>query len=333
MKMFLKKRMKKAGLFVLAAMAAAALCGCGNGSKAVEYLEDMEEFSNGYHTAFIHLNQDWITVEGGDEFSLTAGNVYSGEMAKLEQAPKNMSTDITSMDDWKQAVEDAYGISDIEAADSIEVPGMTSVSVYNATFGSDEYKQDAYIVYGETDYAYYFIMYTAAEMNDEKKAAFEASCSTFRERDEVKYLKDMLEFANNDNTVFIHLNQDWGTLDAGGGHLIAGNEDLSEWAEVRQIPKNKDNEGFSADDLILATEEAYGLSDVEAADSIEVPGMTSVSVYSAVISADGGTANVYIVCGETDYAYYTIMYIADEMNDEKKAAFAASCFTFREEVQ
>lgn len=58
---------------------------------------------------------------------------------------------------------------------------MTNVTAITGRMSVDSAEVDAYIVYGETDYAYYSMAYAADKMNDSKIASFKVSCSKFRE--------------------------------------------------------------------------------------------------------------------------------------------------------
>lgn len=198
--MFLKKNVKKTmacGLIVMTA--AASLYGCGGGEKAgsagaaggaaaeatteaaVDYLADMKEFSTPDGTAHIHLNKDWVTEDVGSDTFITAGSTDGSEAVLFMQFPKGGIYGVNSMDTLLTLVEQSYGMTDVVDTTAVEVPGMTSISTYNGKMQADGTTAEVYMVCGETDYAYYSMGYVTDKMTDELKAAFEASCSTFRE--------------------------------------------------------------------------------------------------------------------------------------------------------
>lgn len=51
-----------------------------------------------------------------------------------------------------------------------------------------------------------------------------------------------------------------------------------------------------------------------------------------MLTLEGETAHAYLVYGETDYAYYTLMFGAGYMNDDVIAEANASCLKFAEQV-
>ena len=164
-----------------AALASAALQGCR--AKTPEYmLARMQEFSTPDDTASIYLDKSWKTQEAPMDGWLIAASSREDNAVFLLQFIKNgLSSQAGSMEDVKDIIKTSYNLSGETKAEAPEVPGMTNVTAITGRMSVDSAEVDAYIVYGETDYAYYSMAYAADKMNDSKIASFKVSCSKFRE--------------------------------------------------------------------------------------------------------------------------------------------------------
>ena len=176
------KPKKLALLFCLtAALASAALQGCG-AKTPEDMLARMQEFSTPDDTASIYLDKSWKTQEAPMDGWLIAASSREDNAVFLLQFIKNgLSSQAGSMEDVKDIIKTSYNLSGETKAEAPEVPGMTNVTAITGRMSVDSTKVDAYIVYGETDYAYYSMAYAADKMNDSKIASFKVSCSKFRE--------------------------------------------------------------------------------------------------------------------------------------------------------
>lgn len=176
------KPKKLALLFCLtAALASAALQGCG-AKTPEDMLAQMQEFSTPDDTASIYLDKSWKTQEAPMDGWLIAASSREDNAVFLLQFIKNgPSSQAGSMEDVKDIIKTSYNLSGETNAEAPEVPGMTNVTAITGRMSVDSTKVDAYIVYGETDYAYYSMAYAADKMNDSKIASFKVSCSKFRE--------------------------------------------------------------------------------------------------------------------------------------------------------
>ena len=176
------KPKKLALLFCLtAALASAALQGCG-AKTPEDMLARMQEFSTPDDTASIYLDKSWKTQEAPMDGWLIAASSREDNAVFLLQFIKNgLSSQAGSMEDVKDIVKTSYNLSGETKAEAPEVPGMTNVTAITGRMSVDSAEVDAYIVYGETDYAYYSMAYAADKMNDSKIASFKVSCSKFRE--------------------------------------------------------------------------------------------------------------------------------------------------------
>lgn len=176
------KPKKLALVFCLtAALASAALQGC-RAKPPEDMLARMQEFSTPDDTASIYLDKSWKTQEAPMDGWLIAASSREDNAVFLLQFIKNgLSSQAGSMEDVKDIIKTSYNLSGETKAEAPEVPGMTNVTAITGRMSVDSAEVDAYIVYGETDYAYYSMAYAADKMNDSKIASFKVSCSKFRE--------------------------------------------------------------------------------------------------------------------------------------------------------
>ena len=164
-----------------AALASAALQGC-RAKTPEDMLARMQEFSTPDDTASIYLDKSWKTQEAPMDGWLIAASSREDNAVFLLQFIKNgLSSQAGSMEDVKDIIKTSYNLSGETKAEAPEVPGMTNVTAITGRMSVDSAEVDAYIVYGETDYAYYSMAYAADKMNDSKIASFKVSCSKFRE--------------------------------------------------------------------------------------------------------------------------------------------------------
>ena len=176
------KPKKLALVFCLtAALASVALQGC-RAKTPEDMLARMQEFSTPDDTASIYLDKSWKTQEAPMDGWLIAASSREDNAVFLLQFIKNgLSSQAGSMEDVKDIIKTSYNLSGETKAEAPEVPGMTNVTAITGRMSVDSAEVDAYIVYGETDYAYYSMAYAADKMNDSKIASFKVSCSKFRE--------------------------------------------------------------------------------------------------------------------------------------------------------
>lgn len=159
----------------------AALQGC-RAKTPEDMLARMQEFSTPDDTASIYLDKSWKTQEAPMDGWLIAASSREDNAVFLLQFIKNgLSSQAGSMEDVKDIIKTSYNLSGETKAEAPEVPGMTNVTAITGRMSVDSAEVDAYIVYGETDYAYYSMAYAADKMNDSKIASFKVSCSKFRE--------------------------------------------------------------------------------------------------------------------------------------------------------
>lgn len=179
-------RNKKTGriisFFMILVLALTMLQGCGGKPATTEeLLADMQEFATPDGSASIYLNKDWVTEDVGSETFITAGSKDGKEAVLLMQFPKGGIYPIDSRESLEELVETSYGMTDAQDADMISVPGMSNIKAVTCKVESDGTTAAGYLIYGETDYAYYSIGFIANKINDKNKASFAASLSKFAE--------------------------------------------------------------------------------------------------------------------------------------------------------
>lgn len=164
------------------------LQGCGTEKTQEDILAGMKEFVTPDGSASIYLDQDWEEEDLGVsqydiDYWMGAVSPKNDEIAILMQFPRQSAQKLAStMDEVKELVESNYSISGEEEVTELpEVPGMTNIEVVKGRISNMGVSCDAYIIYGETDYAYYCLLYGANNMDDEMIATIKASCSQFKE--------------------------------------------------------------------------------------------------------------------------------------------------------
>ena len=231
--MFMKKIKRQALIFCLALTCSAMLLqGCGdksskkdsavsensqkttNGDEASkDYLSDMKAFSTTDKTVSIYFDQDWQTEDLEMDFWLGAGNKKGDKAAAILQFPKNGANMMAnSIEMVAEMVEASYNVSDKESTTAPSVPGMSEITAYTCKMTAGGVTGGAYLIYGETSYAYYALTYIADKLTDEDIASFNASCSKFQENPpEVEdnfssEMTDTLRWFNAAYAVLIDLN-------------------------------------------------------------------------------------------------------------------------------
>ena len=142
----------------------------------------------------------------------------------------------------------------------------------------------------------------------------------------------MKEFTSADGAVSVSMNDKWALEDMGVDSWIAAfTEDGSEGIVVMQMPKHLYNiDGIAG--LKGMVEESFTASEATQTDAPAVPGVNNVEAYRCVVTASGVKGQGIAVYGETDYAYYGIVYAAKKINDSKTEYFNRVCGTLKETV-
>lgn len=174
-----KKQFAAIGIAVM--MATAFIQGCG--AKTPEaMLAAMKEFKTADGSVSIQLDKAWETEDLGMDSWLAAGSSRGDKAAIIMQFPKKGSAKLaSSMDEVIEIVSDNYKVSELTASTAPEIPGMAEVTANTCKISIDGDTADSYLVHGETDYAYYALLFAANRMNDMTLRSFQTSCTTFQE--------------------------------------------------------------------------------------------------------------------------------------------------------
>ncbi len=168
------KKVKRS--MVLAAVALALiLTGCGGAVV-------MKEFTSADETVSIQMSEKWTAEDmgAGSEGWVAAANANGSDAVIVMQLPKNVYGTI-DMDDWQDLINNSYAVSGAETIENPSVPGMEVVAAYSCAVTADGVKGEGRILYGETDYAYYNILYVALKINAAKTEYFNNVCASFQE--------------------------------------------------------------------------------------------------------------------------------------------------------
>lgn len=144
----------------------------------------------------------------------------------------------------------------------------------------------------------------------------------------------MKEFSSEDQTVSIQMNEEWKVEDMGEGSegwIAALSDDESQGMIVMQLPKSLYSGNIvDLDGVKEIVTSSYSISDQELVENPSVSGMDVKETYSCVMSADGVTGKGRVLYGETEYAYYSILYVANRINDAGVEYFNQACGSFKE---
>lgn len=258
------------------------LVGCG--SKEVV----MKEFTSKDQTVSIQMNETWSIEDlgAGAEGFIGAMSKDGSEVGIVAQMSKNIyGATITDMDIWKEMVRSIYPVFGEKLVDNPAVPGMEVAGTYSCTMTIDEVNGSGYLLYGETDYAYYCILYAATKLNTTKTEYFYKMCESFKETapevEEAFEHTDTIQWFNNTCAVLTAVNN-WDYTIFGGMPVSDTGKNavqtlLSEWWDVTDHETAKETmdwllgEGhrvsFAEDMGVL---EEIGLADVPEAERVDM---------------------------------------------------------------
>lgn len=167
---------------------AGGLTACGqsvNGGSAAsteDILADMKEYTSESGTLSIYLEDGWTTQDLGIDTWLGVQSQSNADEVVVTQLPKNQYNGaVNTLEDLQAMMEESFQITDAQPTDAPEVAGLTNLSAVTCNISSGTATGEAYIIYGESDYAFYMLAYSSKTITDENKASFDASCSTLKE--------------------------------------------------------------------------------------------------------------------------------------------------------
>lgn len=269
-------------LCVLTLLVAVCLQGCGGPKSQEELLANMQEFATADGSAAIYLDKDWKIEDMGIEYFMCAANESGTRIAILMQFQKSgVNQMASSLDEVKDLIKTSYGYSASgESQEAPQVPGMTNVQAERGTAQVEGTSAEIYLVYGETDYAYYAILYGANSMNDNEIAYAKASCSKFSENAPEEEdattveLTDTVRWFNASYAVLTELNgwdyNRFAGLPANDESKVLEQESLKEWWDV--------TDRATADETLeWALTEGHRAGFVENMSYLEENGMSDVA--------------------------------------------------------
>lgn len=271
------------GAMVLAVLLALVLGGCG--SKEVV----MKEFISEDETVSISMDENWRVEDmgAGTEGWLAAFNDDDSEGIIVMQAAKGLyGANVADMDAWKELIESSYPMSEMEEIEAPAVSGMNVSDAYKCEVTAEGVKGAGRVLYGETDYAYYCILYAAPRINSSGEAYFKNVCATFKETaPEIENAStvestDTIQWFNNTCAVLTAINgcdyTMFGGLPANDESLETIQALLTEWWDVTDNQSADETlewlltEGHRvsfADDMVYLTE--IGVADVAPEERVD----------------------------------------------------------------
>ncbi|NBJ93279.1 DUF1266 domain-containing protein [Parablautia muri] len=175
----MKKLKKKAAVLAIALLL--LVTGCGNSKKEIV----LKEYTSEDETVSIQMDESWkveaVNDESGSEGWISAFTEDDSEGIVVMQLTKSVYGAGVDMDRFKEVIESTYPMSEMEDMEAPSVPGMAVDSAYSCDVTAEGVKGAGRVVYGETDYAFYCILYAVPEMDDQKEEYFKNVCGTFKE--------------------------------------------------------------------------------------------------------------------------------------------------------
>lgn len=173
-------------LTALTVSMAVGLNACGQTTKETatdeEILADMKEYSSESGSVSIYLDGNMTTQDLGVDTWIGAESANSSDEVVIAQLPKNYyNGSINTLDDLQDMMEESFQITDAQSTDAPTISNLSNISAITCTLNSGTASGDGYIIYGESDYAFYMLAYSSTSITDEKKRSFDISCSTLNE--------------------------------------------------------------------------------------------------------------------------------------------------------
>ncbi len=271
--------MKRVMKSVMAAvvMLTLVLAGCGN-TEVV-----MKEFTSEDGTVSIQFNEKWEQEDmgSGAEGWIAGVSENGSDAVMVMQMAKNIyGTNIADMDDWKDMINAFYPMSEMTSIDNPSVPGMDVAETYRCSVTVENITGEGRILYGETEYAYYSILYVAVKMNAADEEYFNNVCASFKEaapeigETAAAESTDTIQWFNNTCAVLTAANR-WDYTLFGGAPADDNSKSmvqslLSEWWDVTDRETAEETM-----DWIL--EEGHRVSFAEDLDTLAEAGLAEVS--------------------------------------------------------
>ncbi|WWR16628.1 DUF1266 domain-containing protein [Lachnospiraceae bacterium JLR.KK008] len=138
------------------------------------------------------------------------------------------------------------------------------------------------------------------------------------------------EFKAENETFSIQMDETWSAESMGDDGILAiFSKDETRGIIVAQFPKNM---GYSDMETVKdSVETTFTMNSVTAAEApASIPGLENLSADMSGIVLEGQSEECYTVYGESEYAYYSFIYIAKKVSDKKVGQFQEVCASFVE---
>ncbi len=156
--------------------------GVGENDGAKDLTEDMKEFTSKDGSVSIMLDKSWVSSDAGLDSWMMIGSPVTNDGLVLMQFLKDSSLfSITGIEDMKSSATSQEEASNVKDTDAPSIPGMRSLEAQTFTLTQNGQSAEVFAIYGETDYAYYSLMYTVEELDDDTMAFINASSATFKD--------------------------------------------------------------------------------------------------------------------------------------------------------
>lgn len=154
---------------------------CGQVTEE-DILANMKEYTSESGSVSICLDNTWTTQDLGNDTWLGAQSKSGGDEVVVSQLPKNQyNGSINSLEDLKALMEESFHVEDENSEDAPKIPGLSNLSAITCKLSTETGSGEGYIIYGESDYAYYMFVYSSKIISDNEKKKFDVSCGTLKE--------------------------------------------------------------------------------------------------------------------------------------------------------
>ncbi|MDE7444951.1 MAG: DUF1266 domain-containing protein [Lachnospiraceae bacterium] len=168
-------RAKKSWMILIMLMAV-LLTACSSKSGTI-----MREFSSADKTVAIRMDESWNSEDMGVENWVAAFTGDETEGIVVMQMPKTAYNNISDIGGLRDMVEESFSVSGVEEMEKPEISGLSGIEAYKGRVNLEDVNGDGFIVYGETEYAYYSILYAAPALDEKKTEYFQQVCATLKE--------------------------------------------------------------------------------------------------------------------------------------------------------
>jgi len=183
------KSEKRIWTVILVIFVAAMAAGCGG--KGIPE----KQFYSADGSVSILLAEDWRQKDAGMDNWIGASNRNGQDGVMVLQSVKGR--ELFGLEDMQEAVKTVCRVSELEKLDGAgAVPGLTGLEAYRCKLDMENIDGEGYLVYGETDYAYYAIVYAAKSIDEDKMGYIRGVCASLQENAPEELDRPMVEMTD-----------------------------------------------------------------------------------------------------------------------------------------